>query len=299
MPVTLIGGYLGAGKTTLVNQSLRQAAGKRLAVLVNEFGELPIDEDLIEAQDDDLISIAGGCICCSFGSDLTAAMMKLADLDPRPDHILIESSGVAMPGAIAQSILLLPQFEIQGVCVLADCMNVWALSRDEYVGDTIARQLSEANLIILTKTDLASEEQRLEVERWLAAQWPQAAQVTALRGHVPKAILLGDFSISHPFDLSIHDDQAYDSIVLNPDRPLDVEAFAQRLVASSSGVLRAKGYVMDISGRIGLIQIVGTSVDVSFPETPGTLGVVCIGLRSRLLKARLLSFVTRAHVAHS
>ena len=68
IPVSIIGGYLGAGKTTLVNQILRQADGVKLAILVNEFGALPIDEDLIEAQDDELISIAGGCICCSFGS---------------------------------------------------------------------------------------------------------------------------------------------------------------------------------------------------------------------------------------
>ena len=72
VPVTLIGGYLGAGKTTLVNHLLRNADGRRLAVLVNEFGELPIDADLIEARDGNLISISGGCICCSFGSDLLA-----------------------------------------------------------------------------------------------------------------------------------------------------------------------------------------------------------------------------------
>ena len=73
LPVIILGGYLGAGKTTLVNHLLRHAGGRRIAVLGNEFGELPIDEDLIEAKGDDLISIAGGCICCSFGGDLTAA----------------------------------------------------------------------------------------------------------------------------------------------------------------------------------------------------------------------------------
>ena len=81
LPVTVIGGYLGAGKTTLVNQLLRNANGQRLAILVNEFGALPIDEDLIEAESDDLISIAGGCICCTFGSDLSEAMMALVLVD--------------------------------------------------------------------------------------------------------------------------------------------------------------------------------------------------------------------------
>ena len=81
LPVTVIGGYLGAGKTTLVNSLLRQANGQRLAVLVNEFGELPIDADLIEGQDENVINIAGGCICCSYGSDLIMALQDLDQLD--------------------------------------------------------------------------------------------------------------------------------------------------------------------------------------------------------------------------
>jgi len=91
LPVTVIGGYLGAGKTTLINHLLRTANGMRLAVLVNEFGALSIDEDLIEAEQDDIISIAGGCICCSFGDDLSAALMDICAFKPPPDHILIEA----------------------------------------------------------------------------------------------------------------------------------------------------------------------------------------------------------------
>ena len=77
LPVTIIGGYLGAGKTTLVNQMLRQADGQKLAILVNEFGELPIDADLIESRDENVINIAGGCVCCSYGSDLIEALQAL------------------------------------------------------------------------------------------------------------------------------------------------------------------------------------------------------------------------------
>ena len=110
LPVTVIGGYLGAGKTSLVNHLLRNADGVRLAVLVNEFGALPIDEDLIIAQDDDVISIAGGCVCCSYGSDMTAALLDMQALDPAPDHVLLEASGVALPGSIVGAISLLDGF---------------------------------------------------------------------------------------------------------------------------------------------------------------------------------------------
>ncbi len=81
LPVTVIGGYLGAGKTTLINHLLRQAGGMRLAVLVNDFGELPIDADLIESQDGDIISITGGCMCCAYGSDLMVALVAFDKLD--------------------------------------------------------------------------------------------------------------------------------------------------------------------------------------------------------------------------
>ena len=107
VPVTVIGGYLGAGKTTLINHLLRTANGVRLAVLVNEFGALSIDEDLMEAEDGNIISIPGGCICCSFGDDLSAALMDICAFKPPPDHILIEASGVAIPAVIDNSLTVL------------------------------------------------------------------------------------------------------------------------------------------------------------------------------------------------
>ncbi|MDI1263786.1 MAG: GTP-binding protein, partial [bacterium] len=137
IPVTLIGGYLGAGKTTLVNSLLRNANGRRLAVLVNEFGSLPIDGDLITARDGNLISISGGCICCSFGSDLVAALVDMTARGQLIDHLLIETSGVALPGSIVQSIGLLPGLALDGVIVLADAETIEERARDRYMGDTV------------------------------------------------------------------------------------------------------------------------------------------------------------------
>jgi G3E family GTPase len=111
IPVTVIGGYLGAGKTTVVNHLLRHAAGRRIAILVNEFGDLPIDQDLIEAEGEDMIAISGGCICCSFGSDLTAALIKLSELTPTPDHVVIEASGGGDAGHCRTQ-----HFDIAGIC---------------------------------------------------------------------------------------------------------------------------------------------------------------------------------------
>ncbi|MCB1346878.1 MAG: GTP-binding protein, partial [Rhodobacteraceae bacterium] len=118
LPVTLLGGYLGAGKTTLVNHLLRHAEGQRLAVLVNDFGDLPIDADLIEARDEDLMTLAGGCVCCTVGDDLGETLRALCARDPRPDQLLIETSGVALPGALAGALSLMRDVALAAVVVL-------------------------------------------------------------------------------------------------------------------------------------------------------------------------------------
>jgi len=148
LPLTIVGGYLGSGKTTLLNHMLRHADGLRLAVLVNEFGDLPIDADLIEAEDGNMISIAGGCVCCSFGDDLSKALSDLAALDPAPDHVLLETSGVALPGAIAASLLFAPGYIHDGTVVLANAETIQTQAGDTYVGDTVQRQLLDADLIM-------------------------------------------------------------------------------------------------------------------------------------------------------
>ena len=154
VPTTILGGYLGAGKTTLVNGLLRRAGGRRLAVLVNEFGELPIDEDLIEGREGNLLAISGGCVCCSYGSDLVAALLDLVARRPLPDHVVVETSGVALPGAVARSIGLVAELALDGVVVLADAETIVARASDRYLADTIARQVDAADLLVLTKLDL-------------------------------------------------------------------------------------------------------------------------------------------------
>ncbi len=282
LPVTIISGYLGAGKTTLVNQMLRQAPGTKIAVLVNEFGELPIDEDLIEAREDDLISIAGGCICCSFGSDLMAALQQMSDLTPRPDHIVIEASGVALPAAIAQTVDLLPFLRVEGICVLADSLNIRKMLRDEYIGDTIERQLTDADLIVLTKADLVSVETLRDITEWMSREKPKTPMITAQHGMVPNAILLGTFPANQDRIVMPHADSMYTSVVLKFDDPCEATTLAHRLSDPSLGIVRAKGYLPDVSGRAALIQLAGQRSEVSFPTDTGAMGVICIGLKNRL-----------------
>ncbi len=282
LPVTVIGGYLGSGKTTLVNHLLRHADGVRLAILVNEFGELAIDEDLIEAEGDDIISIAGGCVCCSFGSDLTAALMDMAKLVPRPDHILIESSGVAIPGAIVASLGLMSGFSADGIVVLADCETVQAHARDEYMGDTITRQLADADIIVLNKADLVDGADFARTREWLAADYGQARVVRASHGIVPPETVLESF-LGRSHSAGPHHEAAnLDMHTLRPKGPVDVGALAKALAEDQAGIIRAKGFARSLSGEKTLIQVVGRRWTISATSEDHADGIVCLGFKGAL-----------------
>ncbi|WP_439514617.1 CobW family GTP-binding protein [Oceanibaculum nanhaiense] len=265
LPVTVIGGYLGAGKTTLVNHLLRHPEGRRLAVLVNEFGDLPIDADLIERRDEDMIAIAGGCVCCSYGSDLIEALERLLTLDPRPDHLLIEASGVALPGGIASSLTLLMGYRLDAVLVLADAETIRARAADRYLGDTIARQLADADLVLLNKADLVSSDYLAETGEWLAGASPRARIVTATNAAPPADLVLGIATERLPaYEHAHHHHSAgYDTASFPVTAPADAEALARALADPALELLRAKGFVPVADGRLRTIQTVAQRWSVS------------------------------------
>lgn len=279
LPVSILGGYLGAGKTTLVNHVLRNANGRRIAVLVNEFGALPIDADLIEAEDDRLISISGGCVCCSYGNDLMQALLEMQDLSPRPDHILIESSGVALPGAIAATVSITDGLQIDGIIVLGDAETIRAQADNAYVGDTILRQLADADLVLLNKSDLVSGAELKKVQNWLLTAAPDAAVVTAQYARVSVEVILQGFEVA-PHGTGVGDTPhtpAFRTQILKIGHVNDVDALARRLAHRDLGLIRAKGFVKT-QGGMRAIQVVGRRWSVS--KAPGNAqpGIVAIAL---------------------
>lgn len=307
LPVTLIGGYLGSGKTTLVNHLLRHADGLKLAVLVNEFGELPIDADLIEAQDDDLISIAGGCICCSYGDDMLEGIQRLRDMPVQPDHLIIEASGVAMPQAIAAAMSLVRGVLLHAVVVIADAENLHERSRDRYMGDTVTRQLASADLLILNRCDLANAHDKQLACGVLAEHALNTPVIETSFGSVPVLVLLDRESVCSPARNSHSTAMAHASFksafVPCPEL-LDVKSFGERLLSDDLGIVRAKGFVLDkASGELKLLQVAGKRLRISAVETGMSnsktiqnrntarhsgLGVIVIGVVPRFNEARIL-----------
>jgi G3E family GTPase len=302
LPVTIIGGYLGAGKTTLVNHLLRERAGRRLAVLVNDFGELSIDADLIESREDELIRLAGGCVCCSFGSDLVGALMALPAMQPRPDHVLIETSGVGIPGAVARTLGLLPGLVLDAIVVVADAETLRARAADRYVGDTVLRQLCDADLIVLNKSDLVDAGTAAGLRDWLASQVPRARVLEAAHARLPIEVVLGlgadappwparrptsadrpltadgaapadraasagSASLLAPAPIRSHApalaEALFDSCALRFDHRVDCARLAKALCAPDLHLVRAKGVMLDGDGTPRSLQLVGSRAEVA------------------------------------
>jgi G3E family GTPase len=292
IPVTVIGGYLGAGKTTLLNQLLRQADGERLAVLVNDFGDIGIDAQLIESRAENLINLAGGCVCCSFGNDLVDALQSLMAMEPLPQRILIETSGVSMPLQVARTTTLVRGLVRDAVIVLADAQNVRDRATDRYVADTVLGQLAQADLIVLTKTDLVDDTGLNETRQWLAQVAENIPILETGQHEVARELLLGppvSRDSNWQFQMMTRGDQAssrFESICLSITEPVDPEALAAVLTAPQSGVARAKGFVTDGHGQCWLLQLAGSRVELTTaPSTPGSL--VLIGAKGQFAREPL------------
>ena len=287
LPVTIVGGYLGSGKTTLINHLLRNADGTRLAVLVNDFGELPIDRDLIEAEDGDIISIAGGCVCCSYGDDLIAAISKMSELDPTPHHVVLETSGVAIPGPVANTLALLSGIRLDGIVVMADAETVANRVADRFVGDTVRRQFADADIIVANKTDLVDPDTARERLALLRDIGGGGIVVAAEHARLPQSVVLSGFSNPVRNDSPVdHDTVFFGSFVAVFPEETDVERLATELAAVELGLIRSKGFVQDQTGHMHLVQTVARRSYIDSAPAGAAPGIVCIGPDSALSAAK-------------
>lgn len=155
IPVTIITGFLGSGKTTLLNHILSQQEGLKIAVLVNEFGEIGIDHDLIIATEDNIVELNNGCICCTINQDLIATVDQILNREQKVDYLIVETTGIADPLPIALTFLatnLRPKTRLDSIITLADCEN-FSLDKFEHSEAAIS-QFTYADIVLLNKTDL-------------------------------------------------------------------------------------------------------------------------------------------------
>ena len=296
LPLTIISGYLGSGKTTLVNHLLRNANGRRLMVLVNDFGELPIDADLIESQDGDTINLANGCACCSMGGDLFNALVDVLDMNPSPDHLLIEASGVADPAKIANIALAEPDLKLDATISLVDGETFEAQVEDKLIGETLSHQLASSDIILLNKLDLIDKNKRDRLEVLLAKISPDATRIETEFSRVPIEFVIGVELDGHleKETLNAAEDHAagYSKWSIMFDTPLDRGKIICALESLGKDVLRLKGFV-ELQGEEGvhIVQFVGGRHAISranfSSRTDYRTGLVAIGLSEQLDKGKL------------
>jgi G3E family GTPase len=187
VPVTVVGGFLGAGKTTLVNR-LIPAIDRRVGVLVNDFGELAIDQRLIVAADDDVVALSNGCICCAMRDGVMSTVYQVLEREDPPEHLVVEASGVSDPRSLAD---LFIDAERVGTVRLDALIGVADAGRFDPTDRLARAQVQAADLVVLNKIDTVDDARREEVEAAVREAAPHARVVPASYGNVPVPILLG------------------------------------------------------------------------------------------------------------
>lgn len=274
--LTVIGGFLGAGKTTLLNRLLRDAGNRRLAVLVNDFGSINIDAELVRSRDGETVSLRNGCICCGISGDFIGALALLRDRPDPPGHVVVEASGVADPGQI---VVLgdMPGYRQDAAVVVADAETVRQRAADEQTGVQVRGQLRAADLLVVNKTDLVDAERLAQLRAWLRElAGPSTAIVETSFGAVPADVVLGVGAarsraghdhVCH--DGCAHDGHdhgaAFETWSWSGGQPVSGTGLVEAIKALPDGIVRAKGllalredpahrYVLQAVGRRFSIQ---------------------------------------------
>lgn len=276
IPITAIVGFLGSGKTTLLNHLLRNANGRKIAVIVNDYGDINIDASLVAGQTDTAIELSNGCVCCTLDSlELDDAIGQFAYKGSPIDQIVIEASGLAEPLDLARTLQAATgQHSHFEACIgLIDSVNIPAANEPELrlITDTI----KAADILVTTKSDLATPGQLARLDAVIGEAAPKVRRLTSVNGNVDTDLLLGlpahpHHDHHHQHDHSQHLHETYQTVSFRSQEPLDPLAF-QKFVNTllPTTIYRAKGSV-DLGeaglGRKYIFQLVGKRADIHWEE---------------------------------
>lgn len=315
IPATVITGFLGAGKTTLIRHMLENANGKRIALIINEFGDLGVDGGLLKGcgiencRDEDVIELNNGCICCTVADDFIPTMEKLLGRGEKPDHIVIETSGLALPQPLVAAFNwpeIRTQVTVDGVVTVVDAAAVAegrfaddedaiaaaraadeALDHEGPLEELFEDQLIAADMVVLNKADLVDGATLERIRAEIGGHARAAVKtVTSEMGRLPVEVLLGlgvgtqddianrksHHEMEHEGGDHDHDHDEFESFVVMPGAIADVAGFAERLkgVIARHDVLRVKGFV-DVPGKPLrlVVQAVGQRIATHFDRPWG------------------------------
>ena len=270
VPFTLLSGFLGSGKTTLPNRILKEDHGERIAVMVNDFGDVNIDASLIVESSATRVTLENGCICCTIRDDLMNSVQELLKLPEPPDRVVVEMSGIAEPGAVLRTFALMEKswpLHLDGVVAVVDAEHFPAEGEPHHV---LAReQMALADLVVVNKVDLvtAAERERLfaELARWV----PHARIVPASYAEVPLEVVLGIGRAAGDADEAApHAPHGFSTFTFRESAPLALDKLRTVFTELPPTVYRAKGFVQlaDKPEARAVLQVVGRRARLSLGE---------------------------------
>ena len=292
LPVTVIAGFLGSGKTTLVNHILANNAGLKAAVIVNEIGEIGIDGDLIIATENDMVELSNGCICCSINNDLVETIFRVLQRKDAIDYLVVETTGVADPLPVVLTFLRSEFRDIVRVDSVVTVADAECFSLDLFDSPAARNQLRYGDTILLNKSDLASAARLADVEEKIRTVRNRARIVRTAHCGVPLPLILGvglfesegllaDGCADHDHAHSSHlRDDGFEAISFQIDRPFAVQRFQQFLEQLPPDVFRGKGLLwLDTSDKRYIFHLVGQrfTLDESSSFAPLQNKLVLIG----------------------
>ncbi len=284
VPLTILTGFLGAGKTTLLNRILNGDHGLRIAVLVNDFGAINIDAELVVGVESDRISLSNGCVCCEIRDDLVATVDDVLARPEGPQYVLLEASGVANPGGIATTFVdpkYRGRIRLDSITTVVDTDQLLAEDQDPRLQRLKMLQIVFADMVILNKVDLAGAERVAEVRAWIDKQVNNIRFVETTLCDVPYEILMavGRFDPARLDDAHDHHDHGHDhdpdhdqdhgdlfhTWSYRTDQPVSLEALRQTARKLPGSVYRCKGivYSPEAPDRRAVLQVVGRRSDVT------------------------------------
>ncbi|MEE2816401.1 MAG: CobW family GTP-binding protein [Pseudomonadota bacterium] len=274
-PVTIVSGYLGAGKTTLINRLLQEDHGLRLAVLVNDFGKINIDDALLMDRGAETVALSNGCVCCSLGDDLALALHQTLSSDTAPDHIVIEASGLSDPVAIANTVMNDARLSYGGIVTVADGENLSSLTEDDLLRDQVVQQIRAADTVLISKCARPAD----GVMQQLAEL---GARTPVVLGEAPVADLLFDVL---PLPLGAKTKAAHRAYATwhhNSTTAIDRRALGDKLAERPEGIYRMKGFVLTNGGAYEL-HVVGRQVSAKRCDAKET-ALVALGPADRVTR---------------
>lgn len=262
VPVIIVSGFLGSGKTTLMRRLVTGARGRRITAIVNDVAALDIDAALVAEVADETIALADGCVCCSLAGSVARTLVEATARSPAPEAIVIEASGVADPYALAQVASSLPGLAVDGVVTVVD-----ALTAHQAAGDYLMRrQVAAADLILLNKIDLVRPFDAEAAHELLSGLAPRAQLLRTVGCAVPAFVVFdvsrsespGDSDPSDPSDHALADAR-FHTLAFHAPRPVDRKSLEDALLALPAGIVRAKGLLTlsDAPDGLSLLQLVG------------------------------------------